>query len=122
MKKPKKLSIDEVPSKNEKIEAARQLDATIPGKDKAKFTCPKCGRDSFHPKDKEERYCGACGFVGDEFKCFLCDAIVPEKDVTGQFCHGCKKLICDKHEADTAWGGHTPEDHDAEPEEGDDDE
>jgi len=25
------------------------------------ITCPKCGRTSFHPKDIEYRYCGACG-------------------------------------------------------------
>ena len=24
------------------------------------FTCPKCGRTSYHPKDAEEGYCGAC--------------------------------------------------------------
>jgi hypothetical protein len=24
------------------------------------FVCPKCGRTSYHPKDREERYCGAC--------------------------------------------------------------
>lgn len=24
------------------------------------FTCPRCGRTSFNPKDIEQGYCGAC--------------------------------------------------------------
>jgi len=24
------------------------------------FTCPRCGRTSFHPKDEEHGYCGYC--------------------------------------------------------------
>jgi hypothetical protein len=24
------------------------------------FTCPRCGRTSYHPTDIKERYCGAC--------------------------------------------------------------
>lgn len=24
------------------------------------FTCPRCGRTSHHPTDKQEGYCGAC--------------------------------------------------------------
>lgn len=24
------------------------------------FTCPKCGRKSWHPEDKRQGYCGAC--------------------------------------------------------------
>lgn len=24
------------------------------------FTCPHCGRTSYNPRDREERYCGAC--------------------------------------------------------------
>jgi ribosomal protein L37E len=24
------------------------------------FTCPRCGRVSFHPMDLQEGYCGAC--------------------------------------------------------------
>jgi hypothetical protein len=24
------------------------------------FACPRCGRTSYHPKDVQERYCGAC--------------------------------------------------------------
>jgi ribosomal protein L37E len=114
--KKKKFTLDQVPSKNKGVETARQLDATIPGRDKKAFTCPKCGRDSYHPKDKEERYCGACGFVGDAFKCVLCEKKIEEKDVANQFCHGCKKLICDDHLGDTAFGSHAVEDHDAEPE------
>lgn len=26
------------------------------------ITCPGCGRTSHHPKDIEQRYCGACGY------------------------------------------------------------
>lgn len=26
------------------------------------ITCPKCKRTSWHPKDIEYRYCGACGY------------------------------------------------------------
>jgi len=29
------------------------------------FTCPKCRRTSFHPRDAEERYCSTCGFADD---------------------------------------------------------
>lgn len=24
------------------------------------FTCPACGRTSYHPEDEKQRYCGAC--------------------------------------------------------------
>lgn len=24
------------------------------------FTCPRCGLTSYHPKDAEQGYCGAC--------------------------------------------------------------
>jgi ribosomal protein L37E len=24
------------------------------------FTCPRCGRTSYHPRDRAEGYCGAC--------------------------------------------------------------
>lgn len=24
------------------------------------FTCPRCGKTSYHPKDLEEGYCGHC--------------------------------------------------------------
>jgi ribosomal protein S27AE len=24
------------------------------------YTCPRCGRVSFNPHDREQRYCGAC--------------------------------------------------------------
>ncbi len=31
------------------------------------FTCPRCGRTSYHPKDIEHRYCGNChAFTSDE--------------------------------------------------------
>lgn len=36
-------------------EAAAKIDAKEPS-----FTCPKCERTSYHPKDLEQRYCGAC--------------------------------------------------------------
>jgi hypothetical protein len=26
----------------------------------AGFTCPRCGRTSYHPRDRAEGYCGAC--------------------------------------------------------------
>lgn len=26
----------------------------------ASITCPRCGRTSYHPRDIQERYCGAC--------------------------------------------------------------
>jgi hypothetical protein len=29
-------------------------------KQPASYTCPKCGRTSYHPKDVEHRYCGNC--------------------------------------------------------------
>jgi len=29
------------------------------------FVCPICQRGSWHPRDKEERFCGVCGFVDD---------------------------------------------------------
>lgn len=32
------------------------LDEYSPGS----ITCPKCGKASYHPKDIEQRYCGAC--------------------------------------------------------------
>lgn len=104
------------------IDAARRLDSTIPGKDKTPFTCPKCGRDSYHPRDKEERWCGACGDVAAEFTCFLCEAAIPQDAVKEQFCHGCKKLICEKHDnCELPMGGHDPEAHDEQPEEDEDD-
>jgi len=28
--------------------------------DSAGFTCPRCGRTSYHPEDIREGYCGAC--------------------------------------------------------------
>lgn len=28
--------------------------------DAAAFTCPRCGRTSWHPEDKRQGYCGAC--------------------------------------------------------------
>ena len=30
--------------------------------DAASITCPKCGRESWHPMDVEQRFCAACGF------------------------------------------------------------
>jgi ribosomal protein L37E len=30
--------------------------------------CPKCGRVSYHPKDEEHRYCGACHQFHDTMK------------------------------------------------------
>jgi hypothetical protein len=33
---------------------------TDDGKPRASFTCPVCGRTSYHPKDIAEHYCGAC--------------------------------------------------------------
>lgn len=31
-----------------------------------RFTCPRCGRTSNHPRDREEGYCGAChDWTGD---------------------------------------------------------
>jgi hypothetical protein len=30
------------------------------GCDDAAYTCPRCGAVSHHPKDVQERYCGAC--------------------------------------------------------------
>jgi hypothetical protein len=33
----------------------------------AAFKCPRCGRVSFNPTDRRERYCGACHvFVDDQ--------------------------------------------------------
>ncbi|MFM9563269.1 MULTISPECIES: hypothetical protein [Streptomyces] len=30
------------------------------------FTCPACGRTSYHPADKQHGYCGAChAYTGD---------------------------------------------------------
>jgi hypothetical protein len=28
--------------------------------DRVKFTCPRCGAVSYHPKDEQHGYCGAC--------------------------------------------------------------
>lgn len=30
------------------------------------YTCPACGRTSYHPEDVKQRYCGACHVFGDE--------------------------------------------------------
>ena len=44
-------------------------------------------------------------------KCGLCDTLIPPDELLGQFCHGCKTLICDKHTSDSPWGSHSPKDH-----------
>jgi hypothetical protein len=31
------------------------------------FTCPICGRVSYHPSDEKYRYCGACHLFVDDF-------------------------------------------------------
>jgi hypothetical protein len=31
------------------------------------FTCPLCGRVSYHPDDEKYRYCGACHLFTDDF-------------------------------------------------------
>jgi hypothetical protein len=34
--------------------------------EKVAFTCPHCGRDSFHPRDLDYRYCGGCHYFVDD--------------------------------------------------------
>lgn len=40
-----------------------KVEPTLP--DYPSFTCPKCGLVSYHPKDRENRFCAKCGFVDD---------------------------------------------------------
>jgi len=35
--------------------------------DRPSFTCPDCGRTSYHPEDVKNRYCGACHMFFDSF-------------------------------------------------------
>lgn len=93
---------------NKKIEVARALEATIPKtispvRLKALLEMIKLGPDDGTLRSYlEER----------GTKCFLCEVFVPYDDVRGQFCHGCLKLICDKHvNAELPIGGHDPSDH-----------
>ncbi len=105
---------------NKMIVAARELEATIPGSKVQKLNDAIIEKLKLGPTDA-----ALVAYVkakGD--RCFLCDARVAWDAITGQFCYGCKKLICDEHVGETAWGGHLPKDHDNEPEdeEFDDDE
>ena len=49
------------------------------------YTCPSCGRTSYHPKDLLCRYCGACGYEDDDSP--YRDAAYPERA-----CDHCGKL------------------------------
>jgi hypothetical protein len=40
----------------------------------SRFTCPQCGRTSFHPKDAEYGYCGACRAFTGGYVTFRLDA------------------------------------------------
>lgn len=40
--------------------AARLRDLEGTGDTRPSFTCPRCGRTSYHPADAAEGYCGAC--------------------------------------------------------------
>ena len=41
-------------------ESERMLWHPAPGARRPSITCPACGRVSYHPKDVEYGYCGAC--------------------------------------------------------------
>lgn len=41
--------------------SARELWRRVfPEQGRASITCPQCGRTSYHPRDVQEKYCGAC--------------------------------------------------------------
>lgn len=50
--------------------AAREIDRARWVADRFKelisYSCPRCGRTSYNPNDRRERYCGACHRFEDE--------------------------------------------------------
>lgn len=48
------------------------MTGTVP---EVSFTCPRCGRTSYHPRDMAEGYCGAChAWTGFTDVCQVCGA------------------------------------------------
>jgi hypothetical protein len=49
--------------------------------------------------------------VAAEYRCALCQRVIPAENVEEQHCPGCNALICPMHPSDP-WGQHEPDDHD----------
>lgn len=91
---------------------AKELEATIP-----KTNHDKILDQLMSVSKKKEVEAVVVAYVKEHGnECYLCDDPVPVEQIAGQFCFGCRKLVCEKHTGDSYFGSHSVEAHDEPPE------